>query len=375
MFTMRVGNILPGERVTRRAVTLVGPLPFEDGEATFRFPLVVAPRYIPGAPLAGDRSAPGTRRTPTRCPDASRITPAGAAARLPQPGAAVASTSTSTRPGCRSARSAPACTRSPRRSGHVPIAPGRAGRPRLHPAAGRTGPASAGRAGACTARRRRAREGTFRLTVLPPDVAGAAAAQGRGAAAGPLRQHGRLEDGRRPPRRRPHRRHADRRRPVRRAGLRRPGRDARPTLPAGPGRRRPTGTGSGRSSTWRGSTPAAAPSCSPPLVDGPARCWPATGGGRPRPGAGAGHRRPGRQRGPDPARTVAARCAGVRVHTVGIDQAVNAGFLGRLAGARRRPLRAGRERGPARRGDGPHPPPDRRAGRHRLSPSPPTGST
>ena len=47
VFTMRVGNILPGERVSV-ALTLVTPLAYEDGEATFRFPLVVAPRYIPG---------------------------------------------------------------------------------------------------------------------------------------------------------------------------------------------------------------------------------------------------------------------------------------------------------------------------------------
>ena len=42
VFTMRVGNILPGERVSV-SLSLAGPLSFEDGEATFRFPLVVAP--------------------------------------------------------------------------------------------------------------------------------------------------------------------------------------------------------------------------------------------------------------------------------------------------------------------------------------------
>src|SRR5688572_8290871 len=49
VFTMRVGNLLPGERATVR-LTMAGPLPYGDGEATFRFPLVVAPRYIPGTP-------------------------------------------------------------------------------------------------------------------------------------------------------------------------------------------------------------------------------------------------------------------------------------------------------------------------------------
>ena len=52
VFTMRVGNILPGERVMV-ALTLVGPLSYEDGEAMFRLPLVVAPRYIPGEPPCG----------------------------------------------------------------------------------------------------------------------------------------------------------------------------------------------------------------------------------------------------------------------------------------------------------------------------------
>src|SRR5690606_3650424 len=66
VFTMRVGNILPGERVTV-ALTLVGPLSYEDGEATFRLPLVVAPRYIPGTPTGtpvGDGYAPDTDAVP-----------------------------------------------------------------------------------------------------------------------------------------------------------------------------------------------------------------------------------------------------------------------------------------------------------------------
>ncbi|MBX6767893.1 MAG: VWA domain-containing protein, partial [Actinomadura rubrobrunea] len=74
VFTMRVGNILPGERVTVR-LTLIQPLPYEDDQAAFRFPLVVAPRYIPGTPLdepaAGDGTAPDTDAVP----DASRISP------------------------------------------------------------------------------------------------------------------------------------------------------------------------------------------------------------------------------------------------------------------------------------------------------------
>jgi Ca-activated chloride channel family protein len=74
VFTMRVGNILPGERVTI-ALTLVGPLSYEDGEAMFRLPLVVAPRYIPGEPLGGPDVGAGYHPDTDAVPDASRITP------------------------------------------------------------------------------------------------------------------------------------------------------------------------------------------------------------------------------------------------------------------------------------------------------------
>ncbi|WP_436757031.1 VIT domain-containing protein [Streptosporangium sp. V21-05] len=74
VFTMRVGNIVPGERVTVR-LTLNQPLPYEDGAATFRFPLVVAPRYVPGTPLDGERAGDGWAPDTDAVPDASRITP------------------------------------------------------------------------------------------------------------------------------------------------------------------------------------------------------------------------------------------------------------------------------------------------------------
>jgi Ca-activated chloride channel homolog len=74
VFTMRVGNILPGERVSV-ALTLVCPLSYEDGEATFRFPLVVAPRYIPGSALPGTAVGDGYADDTDAVPDASRITP------------------------------------------------------------------------------------------------------------------------------------------------------------------------------------------------------------------------------------------------------------------------------------------------------------
>ncbi|WP_336209007.1 VIT domain-containing protein [Nonomuraea sp. LPB2021202275-12-8] len=74
VFTIRVGNILPGERVTVR-LTMSQPLPYEDGAATFRFPLVVAPRYIPGSPIDGPPAGDGTAPDTDAVPDASRITP------------------------------------------------------------------------------------------------------------------------------------------------------------------------------------------------------------------------------------------------------------------------------------------------------------
>jgi Ca-activated chloride channel homolog len=74
VFTLRVGNILPGEDVTV-SLTLAAPLASVDGEAEFRFPLVVAPRYIPGALLPGPDVGAGTSPDTDQVPDASRITP------------------------------------------------------------------------------------------------------------------------------------------------------------------------------------------------------------------------------------------------------------------------------------------------------------
>ena len=74
VFTMRAGNIAPGERVTVR-LSLAQPLPYQDGEVTFRFPLVVTPRYIPGSPLGGAPAGSGVAADTDAVPDASRISP------------------------------------------------------------------------------------------------------------------------------------------------------------------------------------------------------------------------------------------------------------------------------------------------------------
>ena len=74
VFTLRVGNLPPHESATVH-LTLSGPLPYADGEATYRFPLVVAPRYVPGAPLPGGPVGEGTAADTDAVPDASRISP------------------------------------------------------------------------------------------------------------------------------------------------------------------------------------------------------------------------------------------------------------------------------------------------------------
>lgn len=74
VFSAKVGNLRPGETAVIE-LTLAGRLPYDDGEATFRFPLVVAPRYIPGLPLPGGAVGDGTALDTDLVPDASRISP------------------------------------------------------------------------------------------------------------------------------------------------------------------------------------------------------------------------------------------------------------------------------------------------------------
>ncbi len=74
VFTIQVGNLAPGEEATVE-LSLAGPVAWEYEEATFRVPLVVAPRYIPGNPLEGCSAGDGTALDTQAVPDASRITP------------------------------------------------------------------------------------------------------------------------------------------------------------------------------------------------------------------------------------------------------------------------------------------------------------
>jgi len=73
IFTQSVANILPGEQV-KITISYVETLSYVNGAYEFVFPMVVGPRYIPGAAKPesqGNGFAPDT----TRVPDASRITP------------------------------------------------------------------------------------------------------------------------------------------------------------------------------------------------------------------------------------------------------------------------------------------------------------
>ncbi|HJU56823.1 MAG TPA: VIT and VWA domain-containing protein, partial [Pyrinomonadaceae bacterium] len=72
IFTQAVANIMPGERVVV-TISYVETLKYEDGAYEFVFPMVVAPRYIPGAPTSA--GAGGTSPNTTRVPDASKVTP------------------------------------------------------------------------------------------------------------------------------------------------------------------------------------------------------------------------------------------------------------------------------------------------------------
>ncbi|MDH5638045.1 MAG: VIT domain-containing protein, partial [Nitrospinota bacterium] len=75
IFTISVANIEPGGRVTVE-IEYQQMVTQDHGISSLRFPMVVGPRYIPGAPLA-DRSGSGMGWAPDtdQVPDASAITP------------------------------------------------------------------------------------------------------------------------------------------------------------------------------------------------------------------------------------------------------------------------------------------------------------
>ncbi len=84
IFTQSVANIMPGAQVTV-TISYVETLKYEEGSYEFVFPMVVGPRYIPGA--AASNASPQRMKTEgggwapdtDQVPDASRITPQVAA--------------------------------------------------------------------------------------------------------------------------------------------------------------------------------------------------------------------------------------------------------------------------------------------------------
>lgn len=84
VFTCRVGNVGAGE-TAEVTLALVGPLPHEDGAVTVRVPLVVAPRYVPGTPLEGGTVGTGWGPDTDAAPDGSRVTPPVLLPGFPEP--------------------------------------------------------------------------------------------------------------------------------------------------------------------------------------------------------------------------------------------------------------------------------------------------
>lgn len=75
VFTIQVGNVMPGDEITVR-LTYSERLPFfEDGRTELRLPLVVAPRYVAGEELPREQAGHGVARDTASVPDASRISP------------------------------------------------------------------------------------------------------------------------------------------------------------------------------------------------------------------------------------------------------------------------------------------------------------
>ncbi len=72
IFTQSVANIMPGEQVTV-TISYVELLKYEEGSYELVFPMVVGPRYIPGAPTG--KLGGGWAFDTDQVPDASRITP------------------------------------------------------------------------------------------------------------------------------------------------------------------------------------------------------------------------------------------------------------------------------------------------------------
>ena len=74
IFTTSVANIGPQEGITV-VIEYQETLRYDQGQFRIRFPMVVAPHYIPGKPVAGDFVRTGFSPSTDQVPDANRITP------------------------------------------------------------------------------------------------------------------------------------------------------------------------------------------------------------------------------------------------------------------------------------------------------------
>src|SRR4029453_6687636 len=74
IFTTSVANIAPGAAITIE-IEYQQTVRYDAGQFRLRFPMVVGPRYIPGAPVPGPSGGTGWSSDTVQVPDASRITP------------------------------------------------------------------------------------------------------------------------------------------------------------------------------------------------------------------------------------------------------------------------------------------------------------
>ena len=74
IFTQSVANILPGEKI-EITISYVETLKYDNGAYEFVFPMVVAPRYVPGTTTRKRTRSNSFAPNTNQVPDASRITP------------------------------------------------------------------------------------------------------------------------------------------------------------------------------------------------------------------------------------------------------------------------------------------------------------
>ena len=74
VFTTSVANIAPGAAISIE-IEYQQTVRYDAGQFRLRFPMVVGPRYIPGAPTPGPSTGTGWSGDTDAVPDASRITP------------------------------------------------------------------------------------------------------------------------------------------------------------------------------------------------------------------------------------------------------------------------------------------------------------